>query len=405
MSSEGRNHEQTINQALGNVLATLRQAWQVDAEKVGILEGNKRADVLLREESGWPVVIEAEMENHDSAEGDAIGRLGLKPAGSTNAIETAIALIYPKELHTLDGEALRDAIRATQDLEYALYTRVADDEAGLERLLEKGWLKGSVIELAMLAHRASTPPQRVEALAASLEAGVEDAMNLLDFAFGGERGKALADVLGQSDDDRGQTRRMAMAVLVNALVFQEALAQAEFRVSTPTGEGRACAASTPSSTGRRFSATSCWRSGRHPRAKLMAHLRLGEGDALAGDSAHGDGGEGRLSAEGHGQQARAGRHDALARPHRDGLPAADRGPQVPGDLLHASRIGGVAGGSGAAAVGSTGRGGVGRRGDAGGRCRSATSPAARGRCSRRPTRASRCCTSCTGATRRRCTAR
>ena len=36
-------------------------------------------------------------------------------------IETAIALVYPPNVRSIDGSALRDAIGKTQDLEYALY--------------------------------------------------------------------------------------------------------------------------------------------------------------------------------------------------------------------------------------------------------------------------------------------
>ena len=43
-------------------------------------------------------------------------------------------------------------------------------------------------------------------------------------------------MLGQSDDNGGQTRRMAMTVLVNAFVFHEALAEAQFRVRDAEGE-------------------------------------------------------------------------------------------------------------------------------------------------------------------------
>ena len=54
----------------------------------GVLEGGGRPDVLVLEASGWPVVIEAELAHHASAETDAIARLGRKPSGSVHEIET-----------------------------------------------------------------------------------------------------------------------------------------------------------------------------------------------------------------------------------------------------------------------------------------------------------------------------
>ena len=170
---DGGTHEHTLNVALGEVLDGMRHSWRVLDERTGgVLVGGGRPDILVLDAFGWPVVIEAERSNHASAEQDAIARLGKRPTGSDHHIETAIALVYPAAFQQLSGEALREAIRTTDALEYALYTHVLDDERGRERLPASGWLQGSAIELAMLVHRAATPGHRVEALADALEEGV-----------------------------------------------------------------------------------------------------------------------------------------------------------------------------------------------------------------------------------------
>ena len=226
-------HEQTVNDALGEVLRSLRRAdsWTVHSEATGgVFEGGGRPDVLVLEASGWPVVIEAELANHPTAEADAIARLGRQPSGNPNPIETAIALVYPPEFQQLQDEPLRTAIRETDALEYALYTETSDAP---ERLPEEGWLRGSVRDLAMLVQRAATPAPRVQALADELERGVERAAeaSATHHHYGSDRGRALARVLEQADDSGGQTRRMAMTVIVNALIFHETLAQADFRIT------------------------------------------------------------------------------------------------------------------------------------------------------------------------------
>ena len=226
--------------ALGEVLAGMRCGWNVLDERNGALDGGGRADILVLDESGWPVVIEAERENYASAERDAIARLGARPVGREHAIATVIALVYPPEFQRLSGAELRDAIRRTDALEYALYTHIREDERGRERLPEAGWLRGGVIELAMLVHRAATPTQRIDALASVLENGVNtaaDVFSTLHPQFGVGHGAQLAGTLKQTDDENGQTRRMAMTVLLNALVFHEALAQAGFEVNV-TGRRR-----------------------------------------------------------------------------------------------------------------------------------------------------------------------
>ena len=231
-------HEQTVNDALGEVLRGLRRtdSWTVHSEATGgVLIGGGRPDVLVLEASGWPVVIEAELSNHTSAQADAIARLGRQPSGNPHPIETAIALVYPPEFGQLQDEPLRAAIRETDALEYALYT--ATDGAP-ERLPVAGWLRGSARALAMLVQRAATPAPRVQALADELERGVEAAAEASAerHHYGSDRGSALAAVLEQTDDPGGQTRRMAMTVIVNALVFHEALAQADFRVTRDGAE-------------------------------------------------------------------------------------------------------------------------------------------------------------------------
>ena len=227
----GATHEHTLNVALGEVLDDLRRSWRTRTEQTGnVLSEGGRPDILIEEASSWPVVIEAERSSRSSAEDDAKARLGRIVANTGRQIETAIALIYPANVHSLEGSELRYALSSTKDLQYALYTRRPDNLP--ERLPPHGWIRGGVRDLAMLVHRAAVPPPRIEALASELEDGVRLAAAELSrrHAFGSELGGQLAGVLGQSDDEEGQTRRMAMTVITNALVFHESLAEVEFRV-------------------------------------------------------------------------------------------------------------------------------------------------------------------------------
>ena len=225
--------EDTINIALGEVLADLRKGWAVRAEETGgVLKEGGRPDVLVLESAGWPVVVEAERENHANAEQDAKARLRKHPAESDFPIETAIALVYPPELHNVNGAKLRAAIRSTDRLEYALYT--ASESGVPDRLPESGWLTGGVRDLAMLIHRAAAPAPRVDRLVTTLEHGVGSAAGAFERKHGERSGAGIgpqiAEILGQSDDQGGQTRLMAMTVLINALIFHESLAQAAFLI-------------------------------------------------------------------------------------------------------------------------------------------------------------------------------
>jgi NAD(P)-dependent dehydrogenase (short-subunit alcohol dehydrogenase family) len=223
-------HEQTINTALGEVLHHLGRAWTIRSEHVGrVFDEGGRPDILIEKPDGWPIVIEAEVGNHRQAENEAQSRLGNHLVSSANPIHASVALVDPERLRSHHGQALREAIHQTR-LEYALFSIEADGRTA--RFPSSGWLSGGVEELAVLLHRSSIPAWRVEALADTLEAGVNRAEGSFSAAHptGTPLGRSVAGLLGQSDDEPGQTRRMAMTVIVDALVFHAALAQAEMMV-------------------------------------------------------------------------------------------------------------------------------------------------------------------------------
>ena len=238
MSMTSDTHEHTLNVALGEVLGLLRGSWTTRSEQTGqVLKGGGRPDVLIEEASGWPVVIEAKVSDHANAEADAIARLGRIVGRTGRQIETSIALVYPPTVRSLDGLALREALNNSKELEYALYTRRPGSSP--DRMPSHGWIKGGARELARLVHRAAVPPPRIEDLAVKLENGVKYAAD--DFTrrhpHGSQLGANIAGVLGQFDDNDGQTRRMAMTVIANALVFHESLAEAQFQIQIQDEEG------------------------------------------------------------------------------------------------------------------------------------------------------------------------
>ena len=228
-----RTHEQTINTALGELLQDLGRYWTVRSEHVGrIFEEGGRPDILIEKADGWPIVVEAEVNNHRQAEVEAQSRLGNHLTASAEIINAVVALVYPDALRLHHGAALRSEL-ATATFEYVLFTLDADQTT--QRFPANGWLSGGVQELAVLLHRSSVPAWRVEALADALENGVIRAEGSFSAAHshGSSLGGTIAALLGQSDDDAGQTRRMAMTVIVDAFIFHAALAEAEMQVPDP----------------------------------------------------------------------------------------------------------------------------------------------------------------------------
>ncbi|HUT97610.1 MAG TPA: hypothetical protein VM054_00880, partial [bacterium] len=224
-------HEQTINTAMAEVLRGLGHDWDVKGERIGdVFEGGGRLDIFLSEPGGSPVVIEAEVNNYLQAETEACSRLGRRFAENGRIVDTVIALVYPEELRSFDGEALRNAIR-TAIFEYSVFTQ--EFLGDIVRVPSSGWLSSGIVELALLLHRSRVPSWRVEPLADTLERGIVFAAGLFSdtHPHGSKLASDICKVLDQNDDESGQARRMVMSVITNALIFQASLAETETQIT------------------------------------------------------------------------------------------------------------------------------------------------------------------------------
>ena len=178
-------------------------------------------DILITASDRAPVVIEAEFMPAPEVERDAEERLRLEVTGGRREIEAAIALRYPAGLE--DAYDL-DAELAHAQLSYCVLTTPEEDGADFERFPESGWLQGSAGDLAELARLVSVPQSTVNAAASALEAGIDSAVGVLNDMerLAPVAAREIADLLGMSDVP--QTRRMACAIMANAMVFHDRIA-------------------------------------------------------------------------------------------------------------------------------------------------------------------------------------
>ena len=212
--------EPSANNALGNILQGMLGKATVRSENTQVIEGHAgyHPDVLVTAPGRSPVVIEAEYDPAQNVEPEARDRLNLKVTGQTRPIEAAIALRYPEAVG--DSFDLSAAVREAT-LRYCVFT--AEGEK-IVRFPESGWLDGSVADLADLARLVSVPQNAVDEAARYLEQGIDDAANILEEmntlkpAIAAE----VARLLGM--DNVSQTRRMACAIIANAMIFHERIA-------------------------------------------------------------------------------------------------------------------------------------------------------------------------------------
>ena len=215
-----RQTEPNANNAMGSLLQGMLSRSQVRSENTQAISGRPglRPDILVTAPGRSPVVVEAEYMPARTVEPEAKSRLGLEVAANGRTIEAAIALRYPEDVS--DADDLHSAL-TTARLSYCVFT---EEAGGAARFPESGWLEGAVEDLSDMVRLVSVPQRAADQAAATLQKGIEGAAKLLDEMeeLRPSITTAIARSLGMIDVP--QTRRMACAIIANALVFHEHIA-------------------------------------------------------------------------------------------------------------------------------------------------------------------------------------
>ena len=209
--------EPSANSALGAILRRMLPSCAVHSETTRAISDHPglQPDILITADDRAPVVVEAEYMPAYTAEDEAKERLGLRLADGGKRIEAAIALRYPSDI--ANASDLDNAIRSAR-LEYAVF--YGDNT----RFPASGWISGAVSDLADLIRLVSVSDRAVDAAAEALQQGIEAGASILN-ALADARPSIMRDVaslLGMSDVP--QTRRMACAIIANAMVFHDRIA-------------------------------------------------------------------------------------------------------------------------------------------------------------------------------------
>ena len=222
-----RQTEPSANSALGAILRRMLPSCAVHSETTRAISDHPglQPDILITAIDRAPVVVEAEYMPAYAAEDEAKARLGLRLTDGGKRIEAAIALRYPTDV--ANASDLDSAIRSAR-LEYAVFYE--EDEA---RFPASGWISGGVSDIADLIRLVSVSESEVDAAADILEQGIDRAVAILN-----DMGKLrpaitqnIARLLGDNRDLLS-TRRMACAVIANALIFHERVAGMHPEVET-----------------------------------------------------------------------------------------------------------------------------------------------------------------------------
>ena len=219
--------EHTINDALAGLLRGTRYAWRgpqvIRSEATELFaESRSRPDILVAEPYAAAVIIETEVLPALTVEAEALSRLGETLGEYSSKILSSIAIRLPQRFREAQGRRLKAAIKKANDLEFALYT--GKSRENYRRHPQSGWISGSLNDLSLLDQSASVPPSLIDEAANQLEIGVQRAAAWLEEMAANHpvAMQKIAAALHQQDGP--QTRRMAAAILANAFMFHEHLA-------------------------------------------------------------------------------------------------------------------------------------------------------------------------------------
>ena len=198
---------------LKRMMPTSSVSWENSRVIVG--GPSLQPDICITANDRSPIVIEAEHAPGRDVETDARQRIGLRIVNQPHPIESAIAVIYPP--HVAVANDVSESLRESK-LEYCVHS-----EDGT-RFPARGWINGSVADIADLARLEAIPKRAATEASEHFQLGIDlSEPILLELEKQGSGTVAqIAAYLGMTNVE--QTRRMACAIVLNAIVFHEHLA-------------------------------------------------------------------------------------------------------------------------------------------------------------------------------------
>ena len=223
--------------------------WTVREELRGALRGPAtKPDILITRPHAPPITIENEYAPAATLEADCLKNIGRdvepKVVETTGTVNVVIALRSPRSLRECaDSDEAERMLRGGETLEYAVYQGDQQDQT---RFPSGGFITGDIRDLVAFIHPASEQEDIIRSATTSLDRGVQDAGALLLIrAQGLTTGPRIGEMLRQPwpelpslppDDPKElrqyetdrqaamQTARMAAAIIINAMAYQQVLA-------------------------------------------------------------------------------------------------------------------------------------------------------------------------------------
>ena len=226
MNRQHTNSEDTITTLFIEILMPMSTTWRIHEQTTKpLVENQGKPDAIIRTVERYPMAVEVKIDYkrgpNETGEKQAREQYLGKTLGMTlETLTSAIAIRLPYRFRTMPRDEIRENLETSDDFAYTL---LSVDEP--HRFPEKGWLQGSIADIATAIRIGATPITKIEQAAEILENGIHRAAVIVNSAIQHRPhiGEKIGELLVQEPGE--QTAQMAMLIISNALVFQSSLAR------------------------------------------------------------------------------------------------------------------------------------------------------------------------------------
>ena len=226
-----RRAETSVNEDLAALLNS-KLSWSVTAQLIGKQDSGV-PDIVVAEQGRATVLVENEISPARTVLKDAISRLGVRINHETitNVVELKTSSRY-REI--LTSEDAREHMLVDSEFQYALLTGETFDD--YSRFPSRGYLKGSLDDLALFIREASVPSEVLAEAIQILDQAVSKGVHCLREVVqrSTDTMQELAVLLCQDFDEEStgdeshrtvdQALGIVATVILNAMTFQQQLA-------------------------------------------------------------------------------------------------------------------------------------------------------------------------------------
>ncbi len=226
MNHQHTNSENTITTLFVEILMPMSATWHIHEQTTKpFVENQSKPDAIIRTIERYPMAVEVKIDTqrgpNETGEKQAREQYLGKTLGMTReTLNSAIAIRVPHRFRTMPRPEIREHLEKAKDFAYTL---LSVDEP--YRFPKKGWLQGSIADIATAIRIGATPIAKIERAAEVLENGIYRAAVIVNSAIQQRPhiGEKIAQLLVQEPGK--QATQMAMLIISNALVFQSSLAR------------------------------------------------------------------------------------------------------------------------------------------------------------------------------------